>query len=74
MTARLGEVITAMVTPFEADGRLDVKGVRSLAAHLVDHGSQGLVLCGTTGESPTLSHVEKLSLFENVLTEVGARS
>ena len=74
MTTRFGEVITAMVTPFETDGRLDVKGARSLAAHLVDHGSQGLVVCGTTGESPTLSHDEKLTLFENVVEEVGDRA
>ena len=74
MTTRFGEVITAMVTPFETDGRLDVKGARSLAAHLVDHGSQGLVVCGTTGESPTLSHNEKLTLFENVVEEVGDRA
>ena len=74
MTTRFGEVLTAMVTPFETDGRLDVKGARSLAAHLVDHGSQGLVVCGTTGESPTLSHDEKLTLFENVVEEVGDRA
>ena len=73
MAPRFGEVITAMVTPFEQGGALDVKGARSLAAHLVDHGSQGLVVCGTTGESPTLSHAEKLSLFENVVEEVGDR-
>ena len=72
MRARFGEVITAMVTPFDAEGAgLDVKGARSLAAHLVDHGSDGLVVCGTTGESPTLSHDEKLALFENVVEEVG---
>ena len=72
--ARFGEVITAMVTPFANDGSLDVKAARSLAAHLVDHGSDGLVLAGTTGESPTLSHDEKLALFENVLEEVGDRA
>ncbi|HYZ47037.1 MAG TPA: 4-hydroxy-tetrahydrodipicolinate synthase [Actinomycetota bacterium] len=73
MTPRFGEVITAMVTPFGRDGALDVKGARSLAAHLADHGSEGLVVCGTTGESPTLSHEEKLTLFENVVEEVGDR-
>ena len=71
---RFGQVITAMVTPFANDGALDVKGARSLAAHLVDHGSDGLVVAGTTGESPTLSHDEKLALFENVLEEVGDRA
>ena len=73
MAPRFGEVITAMVTPFEQDGGLDLKGARSLAAHLVDHGSEGLVVCGTTGESPTLSRDEKLTLFENVVEEVGDR-
>ena len=72
--ARFGRVITAMVTPFAEDESLDVKAARSLAAHLVDHGSEGLVLAGTTGESPTLSHAEKLALFENVLEEVGDRA
>lgn len=73
-TPRFGQVLTAMVTPFTNDGSLDVKGARSLAAHLVDHGSDGLVVAGTTGESPTLSHDEKLALFENVLEEVGDRA
>lgn len=72
--ARFGEVITAMVTPFTEDGSLDVKGARSLAAHLVDHGSDGLVIAGTTGEAPTLTEDEKLSLFENVVEEVGDRA
>ena len=73
-TATYGEVITAMLTPFAADGSLDVKAARSLAAHLVDHGSDGLVVCGTTGESPTLTHDEKIALFENVVEEVGDRA
>ena len=55
---RFGQVITAMVTPFAADGSLDAKAARRLAGHLVDHGSDGLVVCGTNGESPTLSHGE----------------
>ncbi|MDQ4143221.1 MAG: 4-hydroxy-tetrahydrodipicolinate synthase [Actinomycetota bacterium] len=71
---RFGQVLTAMVTPFSKDGSLDVKGARTLAAHLIDHGSDGLVIAGTTGESPTLSHDEKLTLFENVLEEVGDRA
>ena len=73
-TPRWGEVITAMVTPFGTDGSLDVAGAKKLAAHLVDHGSDGLVVCGTTGESPTLSHEEKLSLFQGVIEEVGERA
>ena len=71
---RFGRVLTAMVTPFAADGALDVKAARRLASHLVDHGSEGLVVAGTTGESPTLAHSEKLELFEAVLDEVGERA
>jgi 4-hydroxy-tetrahydrodipicolinate synthase len=74
MGARFGEVLTAMVTPFAPDGGLDVKAARALASHLVENGSDGLVVCGTTGESPTLSHEEKLTLFENVLEEVSDRA
>ncbi|MGH2748287.1 MAG: 4-hydroxy-tetrahydrodipicolinate synthase [Actinomycetota bacterium] len=73
-TARFGEVLTAMVTPFSNDGSLDVDGIRALASHLVTHGSDGLVVSGTTGESPTLSHDEKLTLFETVVDEVGGRA
>ena len=71
---RFGEVITAMVSPFDGDGSLNVARARELAKYLVDHGSDGLVVCGTTGESPTLSHDEKLALFEAVLEEVGDRA
>src|SRR5439155_13015005 len=55
----LGRVITAMATPFRADGSLDVAGAVVLAEHLADHGSDGIVVAGTTGEAPTLSHEEK---------------
>jgi 4-hydroxy-tetrahydrodipicolinate synthase len=72
--ARFGEVITAMVTPFSRDGSVSLNAARSLAAHLVGNGSDGLVLAGTTGESPTLSHKEKQALFENVVEEVGDRA
>jgi 4-hydroxy-tetrahydrodipicolinate synthase len=72
--ARFGELITAMVTPFDAKGSLDVARARELASYLVEHGSDGLVVCGTTGESPTLTHDEKLALFEAVLDEVGSRA
>jgi 4-hydroxy-tetrahydrodipicolinate synthase len=72
--ARFGEVITAMVTPFSSDGSLDLKGARVLAARLVERGSDGLVVCGTTGESPTLTHPEKLELVGGVLEEVGDRA
>jgi 4-hydroxy-tetrahydrodipicolinate synthase len=74
MSPRWGEVITAMVTPFSDDGSLNVDASRNLAAYLVDHGSDGLVLCGTTGESPTLTHEEKMKLFEAAVAEVGGRA
>ncbi len=64
-------VITAMATPFGADGALDLEAARRLARHLVENGSHGLVIAGTTGESPTLSDTEKLRLIEVVLDEVG---
>jgi 4-hydroxy-tetrahydrodipicolinate synthase len=70
-SAPFGRVVTAMVTPFAEDGSLDVAGARSLARWLVDHGSDGLVLAGTTGEAPTLRDDEKLALWEAVLDEVG---
>ncbi len=72
--ARFGELITAMVTPFANDGSLDVARARELARYLVEHGSDGLVVCGTTGESPTMRESEKLALFEAVVDEVGSRA
>jgi 4-hydroxy-tetrahydrodipicolinate synthase len=72
--ARFGEVLTAMLTPFGPDGSLNVAAATKLAAYLVEHGSDGLVVAGTTGESPTLSHDEKLALFEAVVDEVGDRA
>lgn len=71
MEPRFGELLTAMITPFTRKGELDLDGARALARHLVEHGSDGLVVCGTTGESPTLSTDEKLSLFRTVVDEVG---
>jgi 4-hydroxy-tetrahydrodipicolinate synthase len=70
----LGEVITAIVTPFDADGGVDIAKFRELAQHLADHGSDGLVVCGTTGESPTLSDDEKLELFAAAKEAVGDRA
>jgi 4-hydroxy-tetrahydrodipicolinate synthase len=67
----LGSVITAMVTPFDADGEVDLDRFRELAAHLVENGSDGVVVCGTTGESPTLTDEEKLSLFAAAVEAVG---
>lgn len=72
--ARFGEVITAMVTPFAADGSLDLDGARRVVAHLLSNGSDGLVVSGTTGESPTLTHEEKLALFETVVREVDGKA
>jgi len=67
-------VITAMVTPFRADGAVDFERFRELATHLVESGSDGVVVCGTTGESPTLSDAEKLDLFRVAVDEVGERA
>ncbi len=64
--ARFGAVLTAMVTPFAADGSLDAKGAAALAEWLVEHGNDGLVLSGTTGEGPTLSDDERVALWQAV--------
>jgi 4-hydroxy-tetrahydrodipicolinate synthase len=69
--AEIGGVITAMVTPFAEDGSVDEAAARKLARHLIDNGSHGLVLAGTTGESPTLSDEEKLGLLRAVREELG---
>ena len=69
----LGHVITAMVTPFREDGAVDLERFRELATFLVDNGSDGLVVCGTTGESPTLTDEEKLDLFRAAVEAVGDR-
>ncbi|MDX3855702.1 4-hydroxy-tetrahydrodipicolinate synthase [Streptomyces sp. AK02-01A] len=69
-----GRVLTAMVTPFTADGALDLDGAQRLAAHLVDAGNDGLILNGTTGESPTTSDAEKDQLVRAVLEAVGDRA
>lgn len=61
--ARFGRVITAMVTPFDANGDLDLDGVRRLARWLQDNGNDGLVVAGTTGEAPVLTDAERLDLF-----------
>jgi 4-hydroxy-tetrahydrodipicolinate synthase len=69
--ATISGVITAMVTPFDDDGRLDTDAACRLARHLAEHGSHGLVLAGTTGESPTLADDEKLELLQAVRGELG---
>jgi len=70
----LGEVLTAIVTPFNGDGSVNFDKFRELAGYLVDHGSDGIVVAGTTGESPTLSDDEKLELFAAAVDAVGARA
>ncbi|HET7075578.1 MAG TPA: 4-hydroxy-tetrahydrodipicolinate synthase [Mycobacterium sp.] len=72
--ARLGTLLTAMVTPFGADGSLDTTAAGRLAKHLVDGGCDGLVVSGTTGESPTTSDDEKRELVRVVLEAVGDRA
>lgn len=72
--AEIRGVITAMATPFADDGALDLDAAGRLARHLVENGSHGLVVAGTTGESPTLSDAEKLQLLDAVLAEVGDRA
>ena len=70
----LGEILTAIVTPFKRDGSLDLDRFRALAAHLVENGSDGLVVTGSTGESPTLSDGERIELYEAAVDEVGDRA
>jgi 4-hydroxy-tetrahydrodipicolinate synthase len=70
----LGEILTAIVTPFKRDGAVDLQAFRSLAAYLVENGSDGLVVTGTTGESPTLSDDERFALYEAAVDEVGDRA
>jgi len=70
----LGEVLTAIATPFKRDGAVDLQAFRALASHLVDNGSDGLVVTGTTGESPTLSDDERFALYEAAVEEIGDRA
>lgn len=71
--ANLGRILTAMVTPFNDKGDVDYKQAKKLALALLESGSDGLVVAGTTGESPTLSKEEKLRLFAEVKSAVGDR-
>ena len=64
-------ILTAMVTPFDEAGEVDLPACRRLARHLLEHGSDGLVLCGSTGESPTLDDREKLAILRAVREELG---
>jgi 4-hydroxy-tetrahydrodipicolinate synthase len=70
----LGEVLTAIVTPFGPDGSVDMAGFRGLARYLVENGSDGLVVTGTTGEAPTLTDDERLDLYGAAIDEVGDRA
>jgi 4-hydroxy-tetrahydrodipicolinate synthase len=70
----LGEVLTAVVTPFDASGAVDYERFRALSAHLVENGSDGLVVAGTTGESPTLSDDERIDLVAAAVDAVGDRA
>lgn len=70
----LGRVLTAMATPMHPDRTLDLDGARVLASHLVDHGNDGVVVAGTTGESATLTAAETLAVAEAVVDAVGGRA
>lgn len=73
MQGRFGSLITAMVTPFDSDGQVDLAQAQRLATWLADHGSDGVVVAGSTGESPTLTDDEKIGLFRSVTAAVGDR-
>jgi 4-hydroxy-tetrahydrodipicolinate synthase len=74
MERMLGEVLTAIATPFAPDGSVDLDRFRALARHLVDTGSDGLVVTGTTGEAPTLTDEERCALYAAAVDEVGDRA
>ena len=67
--AEIGRLLTAMVTPFDDDGEINYKKARKLATALINSGSDGLVIGGTTGESPSMSNDEKIRLFAEVKEE-----
>ncbi len=72
--ANFGRVLTAMITPFNQEGGVDYAVAEKLADYLVEHGTDALVLCGTTGESPTLTWDEEYELFQVVQSSVGGRA
>jgi 4-hydroxy-tetrahydrodipicolinate synthase len=74
MPVNLGAILTAMVTPFDTRGRVDEDAAVRLMNHLVEHGSEGLVVCGTTGEAPTLTDREHLGMIELAVGEMGGRA
>ena len=71
--AELGRLITAMITPFDSEGEVDYTQAKGLANALLDSGSDGLVITGTTGEGPTLSSEEKIRLYAEVKEAIGNR-
>lgn len=73
-TVDFGRVLTAMVTPFNPDLSVNYPQARKLGKYLVENGSDGLVVCGTTGESPTLTKEEKIALFSAIVDEVGGKA
>jgi 4-hydroxy-tetrahydrodipicolinate synthase len=73
MGASLGAILTAMVTPFDAGGRVDEEAAVALMQHLIEHGSDGLVLCGTTGEAATLNDEEHLGMIRLAVEEMRGR-
>jgi 4-hydroxy-tetrahydrodipicolinate synthase len=70
----LGRLLTAIATPFDSNLQVDYARFRELANRLIDEGAAGLVVCGTTGESPTLTHEEKIRLFREAKDAVGSRA
>src|SRR5438105_6206429 len=72
MAVDLGAILTAMVTPFDADGRVDEEAAVRVMHHLVEHGSDGLVVCGTTGEAATLDDDEHLGVIRLAVEEMGS--
>jgi len=74
MRINIGEVVTAMVTPFNDNLEVDYAAVEKLANHLVENGTDAILIAGTTGESPTLTHEEEIELFKAVKSAVGSRA
>jgi 4-hydroxy-tetrahydrodipicolinate synthase len=73
MSPKLGSILTAMVTPFDDRGRIDEEAAVALMHHLADHGSDGFVICGTTGEAATLTDDEQLAMIALAVQEMGGR-
>ena len=69
-----GKVVTAMLTPFDSEGKLDLSLAGRLALHLIEHGTDTVLLAGTTGESPTLTHEEEAALFKHVVKVLEGRA